>query len=313
MTKRRLLVVGGLVAAGAACFLLLRPAGRDAPAGASREAAPDGPVPSGWPSRLGERVFHEFEFGFVYAGDGASVDPLRDVLATVAEDVRQEGVAMPGAGLILAVDAKEPYPCEIPRFIEQMKKADPNRTDEESAKGLKAILDAQKQTEELGLDMSVVLSLALIPIEPKVVGELIDGLPVDLDRRVQWCVICPTDGCLQTAFKALFDVGLKKAKPSMAQRAAIAVMRPAMERKGVEIMKKGRQLGFYSLLLGVDKNLSAEQKRRMIASYREKLGLNEKPDPNDPSNAPPDPHAKPADSNAPSVSIDTQRPDRSAA
>jgi len=225
----------------------------------------------------------------------------------------QEGVTMPGVGLILAVDAKEPYPCEIGELIEQMKKGDPNQTDEESARNLKAILDAQKQTQEAGLEMSVVLSLALIPVRPEAVCKIVDGFPADLASRVRWCAICPTDRRLTAAFKELCDAGLKKAKLGLAQRAAIAAMRPMAERKGVEMMKKGRQLGFYSLLVGAAKDLSPELKRQRIASYQEKLGLSKQPDSNDGAGTPTDPNAGQKDPNTRSVSSGTQRRDRSAA
>jgi len=65
MTKRRLLAVGGLVVAGAVCLLLFLSAGSDSSTEASRDASPVVAPPSGWPQRLGERMFHECEFGFV--------------------------------------------------------------------------------------------------------------------------------------------------------------------------------------------------------------------------------------------------------
>lgn len=253
-------------------------------------------APKGWPARLGERKLHACEYGFVYAAEKSAVRQLQKVLATVAKDAKQDGVTTSGAGLILVVDTREKYPCEIPRLIEQLRKADPNLTTEESAQGLKAIADAEEQTRELGLDLSVMLSLAPIPVRPEVIHAVIEGMPADAGQPIRWCVICPTERCLKASFKKVFETALKKAKPSLAERAAIAVLKPLIERKAVQMMKKGRQAGFYSLLLDAQKDLSPQQRRQKIDAYREKLGLNEPFDPEKDRDATPEPEEDEEDS-----------------
>lgn len=260
------------------CSLTAMAAGRAAPRPATN--------PKGWPPRLGERKLYTCEYGFVYAGKKSSVDLFRKVLATVARDAKQDGVTMSGAGLILVVDTKEKYPCEIPRLLEELARADPNLTAEESARGLRELADADKQTRELGLDLSVVLSLAPIPIRPEVVHAVIDILPADVAQQVRWCVICPTDRCLKASFKRIFEAGLKKEKPGLAERAALVALKPLIERKALHMMKKSRQAEFYALLLEAQKDLAPQQRRQKIEAYREKLGLNEEFDPAQDPNVP---------------------------
>jgi len=276
ITKRRFLLIAGL-AAGFLCLFLVRPTD---PVAVPQQTA----LPEGWPPRLGERALYACEYGFLYAGEKSSADQLWEVLATVVEDARQEGVRWLGVGLILAVDAGEEYPCEVGRLVEHLKQPDPNLTEEESAKKLKVIADTEKGTQDLGLDMSVMLSLGPIAIRPATAHELVEGLPGDVGRRVRWCVICPTDDCLQACLKKMIDAGLEKAKPSLAKRAAMTAMRPLIERAGLDMMKKGRQTGLYRVLLSKAQDLSPEQRRQKIAAYEERLGLNQKFDPNDDPN-----------------------------
>jgi len=284
--KRSALVAAGL-AAGILC-LWFAPASDHV---VMQEAA----APADWPKQLDGRSLHACEYGLVYAREQSSADQLQQTLAAAVGDARLDGAASPGLGLILAVDTQEKYPCETAKLIEQLAKSDPNLTEEESGKNLKALADAQKQAQDIGLDLSVMLSLVPIPIRVEVVGEIIEGLPADVGQRVQWCVICPTDRCLKAAFSQTIDAGLKKAKLGRAERATIAVMRPLAERKGVEMMKKERQAGLYSVLLGAQKDLPAEQTRQKIASYREKLGLIVKTDPNKAPDSPPQAEPNQAD------------------
>jgi len=287
MTKQRLLG-RERPAAMALCCLVAMAAGRAASLLTT--------TPKGWPQRLGERQLHACEYGFVYARQKSAVDQFRKVLATVAKDAEQEGVAMSGAGLILVMDAKEDYPCDVARLVEQSKKADPNLTAEESEKGLKAIVDSEKQTKELGLDLSVMLSLAPIPIRPEVVHEIVDGLPTDVGRQVRWCVICPTDRCLKAGFKKTFEATVRKEKPGLAERAAIAALRPLLERKVMSMMRKGRQAGLYTLLVSRQKDLSPEQRRQKVEAYRKKLGLDRGFDAENDPNMPAEPEEDHADS-----------------
>jgi hypothetical protein len=276
--KRSVLLIAGL-AAGILC-LWFAPASDHV---VMQEAA----APADWPKQLDGRTLHACEYGLVYAREQSSADQLREVLGTVVQDANQDGVTSCGVGLILVVDTGEKYPCETAKLVDQLMKNDPNLTKEESDKNLKAFADAQKQAEDVGLELSVMLSLVPIPIRPEAVHAIVEGLPADVGQRVQWCVICPTDRCLKASFSQTIDAGLKKAKIGRAERATIAVMRPLAERKGVEMMKKERQAGLYSVLLGAQKGLSAEQTRQKIAAYRDKLGLVNKPDPNKDPNSPP--------------------------
>jgi hypothetical protein len=284
MTKARrsvLLIVG--LAAGFLCLWLVPVS--------DRVAVQQTAVLEGWPEQLDGRTLHACDYGFIYAREQSSADQIREVLATAVEDANQDGVTSPGAGLILVVDTQEKYPCETARLIEQLIKRDPNLTDEESGKNLKALAGAEKQAQDMGLDMGVMLSLVPVSVRPEVIREIVEGLPADVGQRVQWCVICPTDRCLKASFSQTVDAGLKKAKLSLTQRTTIAVMRPLAERQGTEMMKKERQTGLYTLLLGTQKDLSPEQRRQKIASYREKLGLIAKSPPNGDPNAPPQPQA----------------------
>jgi len=205
---------------------------------------------------------------------------VRKVLATVREDATSDApAATTSVGLILVADAKEPYPCEISRLIEMIRRTDPNASGKESEDVRKAIADAQRQVEELGLDMSVMLSLTAISVAPGQLPEIADGFPPDMDRQIEWCAIVPTDRCLKASFKRMIEAAVKKEKPGLAKRAALAAMMPMIERKAVGMMKKGRQAALYEVLLKTRTDLSPQQRREKVAAYKERLGLNKEFDP----------------------------------
>lgn len=285
MTKRRSLTLLG--AAVLLCSFAAAVLGRSTPPTAAR----------GWPAQLGDRRLHECEYGLVYTRQKSSVGQMQKVLATVVKDVRQEGMAASGTGLILVVDTKEKYPCEVVDLINVLKEADPNvMTAEESAEGLKAMASAQEAAKDLGLDVHTLLCFAPIPIHPRILHRVFGGLPTDAAERIAWCAIVPTDRCLKASFKKVLDTGLKKEKPGLAERAAIAALRPLIERKALQMMKKGRQAGFYTLFVNTQKDLSPQQRRQKTEAYKEKIGLNEEFNPADDQNTSPEAEDEEADS-----------------
>ncbi len=218
------------------------------------------------------------EYGFVYTRGKSAFQQVRKVLATIAEDVKQDGTEALPAGLVLVVDVKEKYPLEIARLIEIQKKKDPN--DPEGK--LKAFTEAEKQCRELGLDMGTILSLVPIPIQTSALHEAIEGFPAEVGQQIEWCAVFPTDACIKSSFKKLMDAGMKKAKPSLLERATMTAMMPLIERKAMAAMTKGRQAALYELPLETRKNLTPEQRKAKAEAYKEKLGLNKAMDPNAP-------------------------------
>lgn len=265
MVKRRSLVAGR-AAVILSCLFVIVAVGNGAP--------PRTTVPKGWPEQLGERRPYNCEQAFVYAKEKSAAEQIRKTFATVVKDLTREGVAA-SAGLVLVMDTREKYPCEVAGLLEAIKIIDPNAAAAESDSGLKDIAEAEKQVQELGLDMGTVLSLAPISIRPAILHEVVGQFPEDVDRQIGWCVILPTDRCFKAGLKKIIDAGIKKEKVGLAERAMLATMMPLIERKAVSMMRKERRATLYDMLLSTTQGMTREQKQERVNAYRQKLGLDE--------------------------------------
>ncbi len=201
-------------------------------------APPRTEVPAGWPERLGERRAYGCEQAFVYAREKSGANQIRKVLATVVKDLKQQGVQA-SAGLVLVVDSREKYPCEVARLVDAIRTLDPNAA-VESQDELKAVAEAERQVQELGLDMGTVLSLAPLSIRPAVLHEIAEQFPEDVDRQIEWCLIVPTDRCFKAGLRKVIDAGIRKEKPGLGERAMLTAMMPLIERKAVSRIRKER-------------------------------------------------------------------------
>jgi hypothetical protein len=247
--------------------------------------APQATAPEGWPAQVDGRKLSRCEYGFVYARDKSALEEVREVLAVAVADAKSDGAGVLPAGLVLVVDTKEKYPCEIARLTEVLKRIDPN----DSEGGLKTIMEAEKQSQDMGLEPDAILSIAPLQIPASALHESAPHFPVDADRQIGWCLVVPTEAHMKAGFKKMMDAALKKENPGLLKRATIAAAMPLMERQIMSMMTKGRQAGLYESLLRTQKDLSPEQRRAKVDAYKEKLGLKKKRDAAKPEPNAPDP------------------------
>ena len=237
------------------------------------DASPPKEVSGGWPERFGERKLYRSDCGFVYAKDKSAARQAQKTLADVVKDVKRDGPAEPMAGLVLVIDVKEKFPFEIDGLLQAMGKVQAQEPNEHSKDVVKALAQAKEELEKLGLDLETVLSIMPIPIKPAALRDIVREFPEDLGRQIAWCVVVPTAKCTKAGFKKIIDAGIKKEKPGLAERAAIAAMMPIIQRKVVSQMKKAQQALLYELLLEARTDLSAKQKTQKVAAYKQELGL----------------------------------------
>ncbi|MBN1508831.1 MAG: hypothetical protein JW955_18425 [Sedimentisphaerales bacterium] len=234
----------------------------------------DSPSPAkasgSWPQQSGPRKLHPWKCGFVYAKSKSVAGQVQKLLETAIEDARADGVGSPKAGLVLVMEVKEAFPFDVDQLLEAAGKV---KTDAESDKALTSLAEAKEKMEKDGLDIAVVLSMTPLPIAPAVLRQVAGELPEDLEQQIAWCVVVPTSKCIKTGFKKILDAEMKKSKPGLAERAALAAMMPVIERKVVAQMKKAQQALLYQLLVEAQSDLSAEQKKQKVDAYKQKLGL----------------------------------------
>jgi hypothetical protein len=254
------------VAAVWLCSLMMGSPGQ----GALQTAASDG-----WPETINGRMLSRCEYGFVYAREKSAADRVQELLATVMADVKQDAAEAPPAGLILVADIDEEYPCDPNKLTEAVKKTDPN----DSRGTLKAVSAARKQAQDMGLAPETMLSVGPLPVPPAALREVVADVPMDVDRRIGWCVIVPTDECLKANFKKTMDAAMKKENPGLAKRMILRTMMPVVERQMMSMAKKARQAALYGFLLQTRNDLSPEQRQAKIDAYKEKLGLRRTSDP----------------------------------
>jgi hypothetical protein len=237
------------------------------------EAASSKEASGGWPEQLGQRKLYRSDYGFVYARDKSAARQAQKTLADVVKDVGRDGATRQTAGLVLVVDVKEKFPFDVDGLLQVMSKAQAGEPNGKSDDAAKSIAEGKEEVAKLGLNMETVLSIMPIPIKPVALREITRELPEDVDRQIAWCAIVPTGRCAKAGFKKIIDAGIKKAKPSLAERAALAVMMPLVERKVVSQTKKAQQALFYELLLEARSDLSAEQRKLKVEAYKKELGL----------------------------------------
>lgn len=226
-----------------------------------------------WPERLGERKLYRLDYALIYARDKSAARQAQKTLADVVKDVKRDGATGPIAGLILVIDVKERFPFEIDGLLQAMGNVPTQKADGQSKDVVKFLAKTKKEVEKLGLDMETLLSIMPIPIEPVALREIVREFPEDVDRQITWCVVAPTGRRAKASFKKMIDAAVKIGKPGLAERAAMAAMMPIIERKAVSQVKKTQQALLYELVLEARKDLSAEQKARKVAAYKQALGL----------------------------------------
>ncbi len=239
------------------------------------DASPPKQVSGSWPERFGERNLYRFDYSFVYAKDKSAARQVQKTLADVVKEVKRDGPTGPIPGLVLVVDVKEKFPFEIDRLLQAMSEVQTQEPNGQSKDVAKSLAEGKAEIEKLGLNMETVLSIMPIPIKPVALREIVREFPEDLDRQIAWCLVVPTSKCIKTGFKKIIDAAMKKEKPSLVERAAVAAMMPVIERKVASQMKKTQQALLYELLLEARKDLPAEQRARKVAAYKQELGLDD--------------------------------------
>ncbi len=234
-----------------------------------------GETSGGWPEKFGERKLYRYDCGFVYARDKSAARQVQKTIVDVAKDVKRDGATSPIAGLVLVVDTKEKFPFDIDGLLQAMSKAQAQEPNGQSKDVARSLAEGKEEVAKLGLSMETVLSIMPIPIKPIALREIAREFPEDVDRQIAWCVVVPTSRCTKAGFKKIIDAGIKKEKPGLAERAAMAAMMPIIERKVASQMKKAQQALLYELLLEARKDLSAEQKAQKVEAYKQELGLDD--------------------------------------
>ncbi len=234
-----------------------------------------GEASGGWPEKFRERKLYRYDYGFVYARDKSAARQVQKTLADVVKDVKRDGETGPIAGLVVVMDTKEKFPFDIDGLLQAMSRAQAQEPNGQSEDAAKSLAEAKEEVAKLGLEMDTLLSIMPIPIKPIALREIARDFPEDVDRQITWCIVVPTSRCSKAGFKKIIDAGIKKEKPGLAERAAIAAMMPIIERKVASQMKKTQQAMLYELLLETGKDLSAEQKAKKVEAYKQELGLDE--------------------------------------
>jgi len=207
--------------------------------------------PKGWPKQLDKRDLYPSKCGFVYAGSKSAAAQVNKLIETAVKELRASGATTPKDGLVLVVDLKEEPPFNVEEFLTRLAmKQDQQRKDQQSQDALKSLKDGKKQLEELGLDLSLLLSMAPMPIEPNMLPDLIAGFPRDADLRIGWCATVPTESNIRYGMKKMLDAAMKKEKIGAAKRLAMLPVLAYAESKAIRDLKKGRQDALNQLVAG---------------------------------------------------------------
>ena len=270
--KRTLLMAGGLAVLLSCAFGVVTRAGA---------SPPQTQRPQAWPELLGERSRHSSEYGFVYAGKKSHADQARNMLQTVVNDLSQDGVTGPTDGLILVMDAGEKPPFETTVLIEALARAGEHKDGQTSEDVLKSLAEARRELEKVGLEMDVLLSFVPLAIAPSTLPEIAGALPADVDRQIGWCVIVPTNRCVKAGMRKVINATMKKEKTGWAGRMMIGALMPFIEGKAAEEMEKKQQALLYEVVLNAQTDVPEQRKQGMNKAYRQKLSLEDRPEPDD--------------------------------
>jgi len=228
--------------------------------------------PEGWPTQLDKRKLYSSKYGFVYAGRKSEVAQVNRLLGTVVKELDENGIKTT-TGLILVMDTKEKPLFKLQKIIEVVRQADKQQESEESKNALKSIIEAKEKIQEQGMDLDLLLSIVPIPIEPKLLPQIVDEFPEDLAQQIDFCVIFPTGRNIQNGMKKILKAAIKNKKIGIVERLVLLPLMPFIEHKVVDGMKKSRQLVLYQLLLDKQEGLTEKQKKDKIKAYKRKLGL----------------------------------------
>jgi len=229
--------------------------------------------PGGWPTRLDKRKLYSSKYGFVYAGRKSAAVQVNRLLGTVVKELDENSIKKTTTGLILVMDTKEKPLFRLQKIIEVVRQADKQQESEESKNALKSIIEAKEKIREQGMDLDLLLSVVPIPIEPKLLPEIVNEFPEDLAQQIDFCVIVPTGRNIKYGMKKILKAAMKKKKIGILERIVLLPLMPFIEHKVVDGMKKSRQLVLYELLLDKQEGLTEKQKKDKVKAYKRKLGL----------------------------------------
>jgi hypothetical protein len=253
-------------------------------AGGETAAAPEQKAPSslesfpqGWPAPWGARTLQHCEHALAYAQKKSAVDEVAKLLRTAVNDARQDWVTEPAGGLLVVVDVQEKSPIDLARFTQILN--DPNV--QIAADDSKRLRDSLEQTRTLskqgGTDMNSMAFVKPIAIRPAALRMVAPEFPEGLEREMAWCVIVPTDKYVAVALKAVTEAALKSGEIGWKERLLIKASLPLVLRKAEGEGRKERQADLYRILVGAQKEWSAELKADKVKAYRLKLGLDRHP------------------------------------
>jgi len=228
-------------------------------AGESRSVAT---FPKGWPKQLDRRDLYPSKCGFVYAGSKSAAAQANKLIEAAVEELHANGQKPPKSGLVLVVDLKEEPPFSVEKFLTKLAlQQDQQKKDQKSQEALKSLREGKRQFEELGLDLTLLLSIAPMPIEPNMLPDLVNGFPKDVELQIGWCATVPTDSNIRYGLKKMLDAAMKKEKIGTAKRLAMLPVLAFAESKAISELKKGRQDALNRLVAGKHKPLITEQKQ----------------------------------------------------
>ena len=90
---------------------------------------------------------------------------------------------------------------------------------------------------------------------------------------------------LMAGMRKVINAAMKKEKAGWAGRLMIGALMPFIEGKAAEEMETKQQALLYEVVLDAQTGVSEQRKQEMNKAYRQKLGLEDKPEPDDNKNA----------------------------
>ncbi len=253
------------------CFAVVMLCLLDVSVWAGRSKSPTA-APEGWPEQIGKRKLYVAEFGYVYAESKSSATKMDKIVLKVLNELDKEGVKPGVNGLVFVMGKKEKPPFRAETLLAMIaQKQNEQKDGEDLDKALEALEDGKEEMEELGLDMNFILSIAPMPVEPNLLPELIEGFPMDVDRRIDWCMTIPTESNIKYGLKKMLTAGLKKEKVGVVEQVALFPFLAFAENKAYDELKKARQSAIYQFLMEEQDHLTEKQKEEKVKAYEERL------------------------------------------
>ncbi len=196
----------------------------------------------GFPKRLDKHKLYSSKSGYIYAASKSASDQIDKIIRAAVEEIRLKDANAPGRGLVIVMDMKDKPPFSAEQLLVRMLEKDAGAKEEgKSQEARKTLSEKKKEFEELGLEMDLMFSIAPMPVEPNMLPALIKGFPRDADRRINWCVIVPTERNIRYGMKTFIEAGMRKKKVGVVARVAMFPMLVFVENKVIDEITKGRQ------------------------------------------------------------------------